>query len=96
MVIDKNLILKLEKLSRLELTEEERDIINKDLGDILEMVEKLHELDTNNIEPLRYITTNYLPPRKDISESEDIREKALNLSPKRKNNFFAIPKVINK
>jgi aspartyl-tRNA(Asn)/glutamyl-tRNA(Gln) amidotransferase subunit C len=96
MVIDKKLIFKLEKLSRLELTEEERGIIKKDLGDILEMVEKLHELETDHIEPLRYITTNYLPPRKDIVASQDVKEDALSLSPKRKNNFFAIPKVINK
>lgn len=96
MVIDDNLILKLENLARLELTREEHKLIKEDLGNILDMVEKLQELDTSNVEPLRYITEEYHPPRKDVVASQDVKEAALDLSPKRKGDFIAIPKVINK
>jgi aspartyl-tRNA(Asn)/glutamyl-tRNA(Gln) amidotransferase subunit C len=96
MVIDNKLILKLENLARLELTEDERELIKGDLGNILDMVEKLQELETTDVDPLRYITEDFHPPREDIIASQDIREKALDLSPKRKGDFIAIPKVINK
>ncbi len=51
MKIDKELILKLEKLARLSLNDEERAIISKDLERILDMVDKIGELDTDGIEP---------------------------------------------
>lgn len=96
MKIDNSLILKLEHLARLSLNNEERETIRKDLDNILIMVEKLHELETKGVEPLKYITEDYLPPRKDNIDEDDIKEEALMLSPKRVNGFFAIPKVIDK
>jgi len=41
--IDENLILKLEKLARLKLTDDERVEINQDLGKIVAMFDKLQE-----------------------------------------------------
>lgn len=96
MQIDNSLILRLEHLARLSLNEEERETIRKDLDKILIMVEKLHELNTTGIEPLKYITEDYLFPRKDNIEEDNIKEEALGLSPKKVNGFFAIPKVIDK
>lgn len=96
MKINDSLISKLESLSRLELTRDEKAVIKTDLEDILKMVEKLQSLDTTDVEPLRYLTKEHQPPREDIPASMNIREKALNLSPKRHNDFIAIPKVIDK
>ena len=51
MKIDNNLILKLENLSRLKLSEDERVSMISNLSDMLKLVEKLKELPTYNVEP---------------------------------------------
>jgi len=38
-------------LARLELTDEERELMVRDLGDILGHVARLEELDTDNVDP---------------------------------------------
>ncbi len=96
MKIDDQLILKLENLARLELSKEERIQIKTDLQDILDMVEKLQELDTDGVEPLRYITADHVTPRYDISKQTNIKSKALKLGPKYNEDFFVIPKIIDK
>ena len=52
MEINDALILKLEKLSRLELNTDDRAVIKQDLKSILEMIDKLQEVDTEGEEPL--------------------------------------------
>ena len=55
MEVDRNLILKLENLTRLELSEGERTKVQGSLNDILKMVDKLNELNTEGVEPLVYV-----------------------------------------
>lgn len=96
MVIDKELILKLENLSRLELSEAERDRMVEDLRNILRMVDKLNELNTNGVMPLKYLTEVFADPRQDIAEEFHEVGKALDLAPEKEGNYIVIPKVINK
>ncbi|MDX1940305.1 MAG: Asp-tRNA(Asn)/Glu-tRNA(Gln) amidotransferase subunit GatC, partial [Saprospiraceae bacterium] len=65
MTIDEQLISRLENLARLELSEEERIRLMKDLNDILKMVEKMDELDTENVVPLIYINEETQALRED-------------------------------
>ena len=96
MKIDNELILKLENLARLSLDEKERLQIRKDLENILNMVEKLQELDTEGVEPLKYMTTNHIEARNDVPHNENYGESLLQQAPKRKDNYIVIPKVIKK
>ena len=96
MKIDKDLILKLEKLARLSLTSEEKQIISRDLENIIDMVNKINELETDNTEPLRHITSQHIDPRKDEPMPFSDIESLLNQSPERKDSFFTIPKVVKK
>lgn len=95
MQIDKKLILRLEHLARLELSEEERVQITGDLNNILEMVEKLQELDTDSVEPLIYINEEVNVFRADEVKNQVDREAALNNAPDRNKAFFKVPKVID-
>ena len=95
MKIDKKLILKLEKLSRLELSEKERDQIQKDLNNILKMVEKLEELDTDDVEPLLHISDGENVLRQDEIKNQLSKEEALSNSPDSDEDYFKVPKVIN-
>jgi len=96
MVIDDSLILKLEKLSKLRLSEEEREEIKNDLGKILDMINTLESLDTSGVEPLIYLGNEKAPLRNDQVEGEISSEDALKNAPKRIEDYFAVPKVIHK
>jgi aspartyl-tRNA(Asn)/glutamyl-tRNA(Gln) amidotransferase subunit C len=96
MKVNKELILKLEKLSRLELSETERIAIQKDLGNILVMVDKLNELDTEGVEPLVYISEEENPLRDDEIKHQVSRVEALKNAPNTDGEFFRVPKMISK
>ena len=95
MQIDKQLILRLEHLARLELSEEECARLTGDLNNILTMVEKLMELDTENVDPLVYINDEVNVLRSDEVKNQLGREAALANAPDRNEAFFKVPKVIN-
>jgi aspartyl-tRNA(Asn)/glutamyl-tRNA(Gln) amidotransferase subunit C len=95
MKIDKNLILKLENLSRLKLSEEERVSMISNLTDMLQLVEKLKELPTDEVEPLIYINNEANVWRNDESETLISAEMAVKNAPEAQENFFSVPRVIN-
>ena len=95
MVIDNKLISKLENLARLELDETERKKIRHDLNEILEMVEKLNDLDTTGVEPLVYVNEAEVNEwREDKIVSTISREEALKNAPDQDGVYFKVPKVI--
>ena len=95
MQIDKELILKLETLARLELSEAERDKLQGSLNDILKMVEKLDELNTEGVEPLVYVNEDAHVLRDDVVKNELSRKDALSNAPSQNGVFFKVPKVID-
>ena len=95
MKIDNNLILKLENLSRLKLSEDERVSMISNLSDMLKLVEKLKELPTDNVEPLIYVNGETSSWRNDESETLISTEMAVKNAPEAQENFFSVPRVIN-
>ena len=95
MQVDKTLILKLEKLARLKLSEDERNQIQGDLNNILEMVGKLEELNLDNVSPLVYINEEAGVLRADEIKNQVEREAALSNAPDRNEAHFKVPKVID-
>ncbi len=95
MKIDNNLILKLENLSRLKLSEDERVSMISNLSDMLKLVEKLKELPTDNVEPLIYVNGETNIWRNDESETLISTEMAVKNAPEAQENFFSVPRVIN-
>ena len=96
MKIDKELIFKLEKLARLSLSSEEKEVITKDLENIIDMVNKINEIDTGDVPPLRHMTSQHIDPRDDIHKDFKETDKLINQAPQRKGAFFTIPKVVKK
>ena len=94
MQIDRDLILKLENLARLELSEVERERLGIDLTNILSMVEKLKELDTSNVVPLTYISDAENMLREDKIRNQVTNEQALSNAPEKSEPYFKVPKVI--
>lgn len=96
MKIDRDLILRLEKLAMLELSEEERGTLQGEMNDMLGMISKLEELDTSNVEPLIHMTEAQNVFRDDEVKGQVSTTDALKNAPKNNGTFFQVPKVINK
>ena len=83
------------KLARLKVTEEEVDHYTGQLNQILEYVEKLNELDTENVEPLSHPVENTNVFREDKLKDSIKTEEALKNAPDKDDQHFKVPKVIN-
>lgn len=96
MEVNKKLIQDIATLARLEFkTEEEQSQIQNDLSKMLEMVEKLNELDLDKVEPLIYITNEENVLRKDEVHQEISKEQALENAPLKDSDYIKVPKVLN-
>lgn len=96
MKIDDQIIEKISGLAYLEFGEEEKEKIRQDLEQILTFVEKLRELDTENVEPLVYLSDKTDVLREDRMIPTISNEEALLNAPEKSGRFFKVPKVIRK
>ena len=93
--IDNNMMNRIENLSKLSLSEEERVKAMGEMDKILEYVSKLNEVDTDGVEPL----VNVLPINNVLREDEVITdenavEKTIANGPVTKDNMFVVPKTV--
>lgn len=95
MSVSKDDVKKIAELARLEFTENEIEELNVDLNKILGYVEKLNELDTENVEPLSHPIENNNVFREDKVQESISREKALKNAPDSSSEHFKVPKVIS-
>ncbi len=96
MEINDALIDKLSDLARLSFEGEEREKIKGDLEKMIGFVDKLNEVNTDNVEPLVYMTDEYLKLRKDEVHDELPQTEALKNSPVPDSDYFKVPKVLEK
>ncbi len=94
MDIDIKQIEQVANLSRIKLTDSDKNIFREQLADILGYIEKLNELDTDDVLPMAYATTMKNVFREDQQKSSFPRQKILELSPSSANGFFKVPKVL--
>ena len=94
MTVDKKEVLHIADLADLNIKEEEIQNYQKNLQEILEFMDILKNIDTNNVQEGIGTVNNSNVFRKDeIKEFED-KESLLANAPEKENNMFKIPKVI--
>jgi len=94
-VISRNDVQHLAQLSSLQLTDEELDSLQADIGNILGYIEQLGELDTTGIEPTYQVTGLENVSREDtVIHSQVTREQMLALSTESANHQVKVPKVL--
>jgi aspartyl-tRNA(Asn)/glutamyl-tRNA(Gln) amidotransferase subunit C len=81
-------------LSRLELTEEEKDKFTGHINRLLENFEKLQELDTENVEPTSHAIPVYNVFRKDEARSSLPVDEVVSNGPQVAENCFVVPRVV--
>jgi aspartyl-tRNA(Asn)/glutamyl-tRNA(Gln) amidotransferase subunit C len=110
-VSDKD-VLYVAGLANLELTEEERARMVRDLNSILDYVDRLNQLDTTNVPPMAQISDRFgvdeskqgserfaYAARKDVLyglRKSLPRDEALANAPETDGTFFEVPKVIER
>ncbi|HEY9763147.1 MAG TPA: Asp-tRNA(Asn)/Glu-tRNA(Gln) amidotransferase subunit GatC [Trichocoleus sp.] len=94
-MIDLDQVRKVALLARLELSPEEEQQFTGQLSSILEYVEQLSELDTQNVEPTtRAIELNNIT-RPDQLKPFEGREDILSIAPEREDDYFKVPKILD-
>jgi aspartyl-tRNA(Asn)/glutamyl-tRNA(Gln) amidotransferase subunit C len=96
MQIDTHLILRLEKLSNLQLESSERERFAGDLDKIVAMVNHLQQLDTTGVEPLVYLSDRTNALRDDVIARQLTAAEGLYNAPAHDDRFFRAPKVASK
>jgi len=82
------------RLAKLAISEREKELFTRQLGEILTYIEKLKELDTSKVDP-----TSHVLPIKNIFREDEVRpslprEEILKNAPDRTEEFFRVPKII--
>jgi aspartyl-tRNA(Asn)/glutamyl-tRNA(Gln) amidotransferase subunit C len=94
MTIDLKTIKHISKLSRISVDDEKAKKLADDLNSIFDFIEKLNELNTDNVEPLTSVTETTLKLRTDEVKSKNIRDQILKNSPDENEDFFVVPRVV--
>jgi aspartyl-tRNA(Asn)/glutamyl-tRNA(Gln) amidotransferase subunit C len=94
MEFDKNSTIKLAKLARLSLNDEQLDSLEKDLTSIVSFIDQLKEINTDKIDPTSNSLNQDLILRDDIAENKLSNEDLLRNVPDSELGFFVVPKVI--
>jgi aspartyl-tRNA(Asn)/glutamyl-tRNA(Gln) amidotransferase subunit C len=93
-LINKEEVEYIANLANLRIDEGDKELFTRQLGDILNYVEKLNELDTEGVIP-----TAYTVPMKNVLREDRVapsipREKALANAPDNVQGQFRVPKII--
>jgi len=94
MSIDKENIKHTAKLARISLDKNKVESLSKDLSNIFNFIEKLSKINTDKVDPLTSILDQSLRTREDEVTDGGIRDKILENSPNKNEEFFIVPKVI--
>lgn len=87
-------VAKIARLSRLDLSQDKLELFAGQLGDILDYMDKLGELDTDAVEPLYSPVEHTTVLRADEVRKDYRREDVLANAPKQDGQFFIVPRIV--
>ncbi len=82
-------------LAKLELSGEEKEQAKKDMGSMLDYIDKLNELDTEGVEPMSHVFPVMNVFREDVVVNGDDREQMLANAPLKKEGTYMVPKTFD-
>lgn len=81
-------------LAKLELSGEEKEAAKKDMGSMLDYIDKLNELDTSSVEPMSHVFPVENVFREDVVSNGDNSEAMLKNAPEQKDNSYQVPMTV--
>ncbi len=82
-------------LAKLALSDEEKEQARRDMGRMLDYIDKLNELDTGGAEPMSHIFPVENVFREDVVTNGNEIEKILANAPAQKDDMFMVPRTFN-
>ena len=95
MSIDKNMVARISKLARIRVDEDNLSNLSEELSNIINWINQLKEVNTEDVKPLTSIIETDLFRRKDEINDGDYQEKILKNAPESSEGFFVVPKVVD-
>ena len=83
-------------LAKLELSPLEREEAKKDMGRMLDYIDKLNELDTAGVEPMVNVFSMNNVFREDVVTNKDDSDDILKNAPEKKDGAFKVPRTVEK
>ncbi|MEZ5813336.1 MAG: Asp-tRNA(Asn)/Glu-tRNA(Gln) amidotransferase subunit GatC [Alphaproteobacteria bacterium] len=94
MSLDEKTVRKVARLANIEIADNDVERIGGELSGILEWVEQLSAVDTDNVEPLANVVNIDLALRKDEVTDGNCADKVLANAPEETQGFFVVPKIV--
>lgn len=82
------------RLARINLTEAEAEVFQKQLDNVLRYVEKLRQADVTHVEPAAHVLPIFNVFREDAPRDWFTAEQALSNAPRKANGLIIVPKVV--
>lgn len=97
MAVTKKDVEKIAKLAKLRFTDEETEKLQGEMNKVLEYIDTLDDIpNLDKVEPLENINDTENVFREDVSEVCLSKEEALKNAPEKTENFFKVPKVLDR
>ncbi len=96
MEITEEIVDHIAHLSRLQFEGDDKVAIKNDMSRIINYMAKLAEVDTENVEPLIFMSEEVNVLREDVATVSVSQAEALKNGPKTDSDYFRIPKVLDK
>lgn len=94
MKITKEQVTHVANLARLNLTEEEKEHMTKDMGSIITFVDQMNALDISDVKPTDHIIPINNVFREDVVRPSMDREELLRNAPDQEEGCYSVPKIV--
>ncbi len=94
MSLDKKDVAKVARLARIKMDDNELEQLVPKLSNIIDFVEQLAEVNTDNVKPLASVIDIAIELREDKVNDAGYPEKILANAPEKSQNYFVVPNAI--
>ena len=94
MALDELTVRNIAKLARIKVLENEVPTLAEELSKIIEWIEQLNEVDTENVTPMTSMAEMDMPKRADKVTDGNYPDRVLSNAPNPEGAFYTVPKVV--
>lgn len=94
MEVDEATVRRIARLARIKVTDEEAASLKGELSGILQWVEQLEEVDTENVEPMTRVVPIKLKMREDVVTDGEKADDVVANAPMSQDDFYVVPTVV--
>jgi aspartyl-tRNA(Asn)/glutamyl-tRNA(Gln) amidotransferase subunit C len=94
MAVDRDTVLRIARLARIRISDQEADALTGELSNILDWVEQLGEVETDGVAPMTSVVAMEPALREDQVTDGGLAEDIVRNAPEASHGFFVVPKVV--